>query len=71
MTLSARTTLVTLPSPLEGEGRNEFPRVMMGEGSKPIDMLYPSPIIALSNVRLALSLKGRGRNDSRPQGRLR
>jgi hypothetical protein len=63
--LAAHGALVIAPSPLEGEGTGEFPRVMMGEGSAPFDTPYPSPISAVWHIHRALSLKGRGHSNGR------
>jgi hypothetical protein len=62
---AAGSAVVVVPSPLAGEGRNEAQRMVVGEGCRLIDGLHPSPISAWWNPRLALSRKGRGRNNAR------
>jgi hypothetical protein len=67
--IAGRTALVVAPSPLEGEGRNACQRVVMGEeasSSKVLCQETPSPISAVGQIHLALSLKGRGRSNNRP-----
>ena len=63
--ITAREALVIAPSPLAGEGRIVLQRLVMGEGYRPLVVLYPSPISALRSGRRALSRKGRGRNNAR------
>jgi hypothetical protein len=59
---------VFAPSPLEGEGMNALPRVVLGEGASSQKNLFektPSPITPLLKFRVALSLKGRGHDNAR------
>ena len=67
--ITARKVVVAAPSPLEGEGCWMFQRKEMGEGFSSSDESReetPSPILAALNDHLALSLKGRGRNNAQP-----
>jgi hypothetical protein len=66
--LASRGARVFAPSPLEGEGMNALPRVVLGEGASSQKSLFeetPSPITALLKFRVALSLKGRGHSNAR------
>jgi hypothetical protein len=68
--LAKHTALIAAPSPLEGEGYWVFQRKGMGEGvssSRESCIETPSPIHALLEDHLALSLKGRGHNNARPE----
>ena len=67
MMRSASTTLVTVPSPLEGEGMKLLQRPGLGEGASSLEMLFrrkPRTHHSLLNDLPALSLKGRGRNNA-------
>jgi hypothetical protein len=59
--IAASTVLLTVPSPLEGEGGSIFQLNRLGEGSCSVDT-YPSPNFRCCTAAAALSLKGRGHN---------
>jgi hypothetical protein len=67
--IAASTVLIAVPSPLEGEGSSDRAAscdwVRGHLGQKPSCEETPSPICALWNDRLALSLKGRGHSNAR------
>jgi hypothetical protein len=67
--LAASSVQVAVPSPLEGEGcsslsaRSDWVRGSLRKRASYEEA--PSPILAVRNDLLALSLKGRGRNNAR------